>query len=487
MLKRIRDNFVFETLFFAGYFFLKKVTCKDARSNWKKQSFNNAYKRPKTDAKPLSDYNIAIICDELTYENFSRECHLHILTPNNWKQIFQEQDIDLFFCESTWHGCKANKRCWRGRVYKNHNVLFETRRTIFQILKHCRENNIPTVFWNKEDPTYFENPKYDFVDTALHFQYIFTTAEECIEKYQKKGHAYVNLMMFGFSPDIYNPQQNAKKQKRAIFAGSWFGKDTQRCKAEEVLFQKILSEKIPLTIYNRQSDSKKKDEQFPQIFQQYVKPAISQKQLGKEIKHSQYAINVNTVTDSETMFARRVYELMASNVYIISNPSKAMQKQLKGRYSDTEEDLPAEINAICRDNVNYVFANHTNQIRLQTMLSQIGLMVDVKEMSIAIYCKAPMNESYLSTEGLHCEYVKDLQMITERYQYFMIWDGITAVAIQQMLPHYRYLDILCGIRIESCNLYQIVEDNVNINVLFPLELLGQLKLDLNAKLKKYHI
>lgn len=486
MLVQIRDNPVFETLFFAGYFALKKITCKDSRSvlgSIKKADFRIAAKQEKA----LKEYHIAIISDELTYENFSKECHVHVLTPNNWKQVFQENEIDLFLCESAWNGCKEYDKCWRGRIYKNHKVLFETRKVLFRILNYCEKNEIPTVFWNKEDPTFFGNEKYDFVDTALYFQYIFTTAEECIEMYQKKGHKDVHLMMFGFSPELYNPLQSGKKQKKAIFAGSWFGEDEQRCKAEDALFRKVLEDKIPLVIYNRQSDSNSKKRKFPEVFQQYIHSAISQKQLGKELKGSRYAININTVTDSETMFARRVYELMASNVYIISNQSKAMKRQLAGRYSSIEDKIPEDVIAICRDNVDYVFQNHTNQIRLTEMLQTIGFRVIKPRVLIAVCIDTVSNETFVCGNGVEYEFVNSLEDVSDKHQYFMLWDGKTEVSVEKMIPHFSYLNEMCGIRISRENLYQVLGDTDNKNVLFPIELLEMIQTNSKVSLKKYYI
>ena len=486
MLVRIRDNPVFETLFFAGYFAFKKFTCKDSWPALKplKKAVDRTTEKQ---VIVLKEYHIAIISDELTYENFSKECHVHVLTPNNWKQVFQENEIDLFLCESAWNGHKEHKQCWRGRIYKNHKVLFETRNDLFRILRYCEKNKIPTAFWNKEDPAFFGNEKYDFVDTALHFQYIFTTAEECIELYQKKGHKNVYLMMFGFSPELYNPLQTAEKQKKAIFAGSWFGEDEQRCKAEAALFRKVLADKIPLVIYNRQSENNSKKRKFPEIFQQYIHTAISQKQLGKELKASQYAININTVTDSETMFARRVYELMASNVYIISNESKAMKKQLTGRYSSIEEEIPEDVTAICRDNVDYVFQNHTNQIRIEIMLQTIGLNVIRPRVSIAVCTGKVNNEFFVKNNDVEYVFVNSLKDVGDKHQYFILLDEKTELSIEKMIPHFTYLNEVCGIRISKENLYQIIADTENENVLFPIELLDMVQADGKTKLKKYHI
>ena len=316
MLTQLRKNSIFETLFFAGYFAFKKFECKDAHVV-KKKSFKK-FSEHETKEKLLKDYNIAIICDELTYVNFAKECNLYVLTPNNWKNVFAENKIDLFLCESAWNGLDRHKKCWRGRIYKNHDVLFETRKTLFQILDYCKENQIPTAFWNKEDPTYFEHKKSDFVDTALKFQYIFTTAEECVTLYEQKGHNKVYILTFGFSPQLYNPLHDEGKKCRAVFAGSWYGENEERCQAEAKLFEKVLEAR--------------KNRKYPERFKPYVQAALTQQDLAEEFKRSKYAININTVTESSTMLARRVYELMASNVYIISNETKALQLQFAGKY-----------------------------------------------------------------------------------------------------------------------------------------------------------
>lgn len=486
MLARLRNNPVFETIFFAGYFAYKKLTCKDTRADKKCRKTSRSIVE-KADIKSLKEYHIAIICDEFTYVNFSKECHLHVLTPNNWRTVFAENDIDLFLCESAWNGLNMHKQCWRGKIYKNHNVLFETRKILFRILDYCKENHIPTAFWNKEDPTYFGNQKYDFVDTALHFQYIFTTAAECISQYEALNHCDVFVMPFGFSPQIYNPLFTEEKQNRAIFAGSWYGENAERCQAETELFQKVLDTNIPLVIYDRHSSSKRKDRQYPKRFLQYVKDSLSQETLSAEIKRSKYAININTVTNSETMLARRIYELMASNVYIISNEAKAMQ-QFVGRYSTTQSAVPVDTEQICRTNVDYVFQHCTNKKRLEDMLCHMQLPVLCDDVKIAVYCEQTEADMELSGDEYSLSFVQALSDIDKsQYQYFIVWDGYTKLNIAKLLPHFVYLDTLYGVCAKEQSLYQIVEDNENENVLFPIVLLNNLLADKNTILKKYHV
>ena len=93
----------------------------------------------------------------------------------------------------------------KGVIYKSNNVKYNNRKVLFNILEYCRVHGIKTVFWNKEDPKFCGNEQYNFVDTALHFDYIFTTAEECVVYYQLLGHKNVYVLPFGVSVKLYNP------------------------------------------------------------------------------------------------------------------------------------------------------------------------------------------------------------------------------------------------------------------------------------------
>ncbi|WP_302819314.1 MULTISPECIES: hypothetical protein [Hungatella] len=485
-IKLFRNNPFIETLSYYIFFLFLKATNKEARGKRYTSQPLQSSANLKHYIKEMSDLNIAIISDEMTYENFSFECHLYSLTPHNWIDIFSQNQIDIFFCESTWEGRKKQKQCWRGRIYKNHDVYFESRKDLFKILAYCKSNQIPTVFWNKEDPTYYGSHKYDFVDTALYFDYIFTTAEECIEMYQKRGHKNVYLMTFGFSPYLYNPLGSTDKEKKAIFAGSWFAEQTHRCNTLSALLHKILNQHIPLDIYDRQSSSRQAGRRYPEEFQKYVQPSIPQSLLGKKIKHCYYAININTVIDSTSMFARRVYELMASNVYIISGESIAMDQLLKGRYAGLSDPIPDNPFGICRDNVNYVFRNHTNSKRLATMLRNMGSVFLQPTVHIAI-CSSLSKVTVTCDDKTTFTIVDNIKRISRDMQYFIIWNKESPVPLDNLLPHFSYISDNCGIRICDLDIYQYTEDTNNQEVLFPIKILDRLKIDIGQKTKKYHI
>ncbi len=47
---------------------------------------------------------VACITDEFTHKCLAPECTLFPLTPENWRAVFADNNIDLLFVESAW--------CW---------------------------------------------------------------------------------------------------------------------------------------------------------------------------------------------------------------------------------------------------------------------------------------------------------------------------------------------------------------------------------------
>jgi len=339
---------------------------------------------PKLTPKPKTLYNkpnrknennenneqllIATICDPMTWQNLCIEHATVSLTPNNWKDILQtksNKEIRFFFCEATWTGATAN--CWRGQIYKDGRVLYNNRRELMEILKLCNSKKIPTVFWAKEDPLYFQDEVYNFTDTAIHFDYILTTASECIAKYNDLGHNNVHLWSFGFSPQIYHPPLPSelphKRKNVAVFAGGWYADYTHRCNDLIQIFETVLEANIPLQIYDRYRISGHSSKPFPKRYQAYVNDSISYEALGEIYRSVEYAINVNTISNSGTMFSRRVYEAMACGCIIITNESIGLRQQFGNNlwYIGEQFDLNNQngIENIRKQNIEIVFSSHT--------------------------------------------------------------------------------------------------------------------------------
>ena len=313
---------------------------------------------------------IAFVCDEMTWQDFKNECNALFVTPSNWYEAFLNFKPDLFFCESAFRGIDAEPNSWEYRIYKNKLSFYENRKELFDVIKYCKRNNIPTIFFNKEDPILFNNKRVNFIDTALHFDYIFTTAMECIPEYKALGCKNVHQQGFGFSPSIFFPDESIKKENTAVFAGSWFSNYETRCFQMIELFDFIIAQGIELIIYNRFSDGKDPNKQFPIKYKPYIREKVKFDQLGDIFRRSRYAVNINTVTDSETMYARRVVEVMACGCIVISNESKGL-RSIFGKniwFLNEEFDHNAEEN-IKKENIQKVFQEFTCSQKIKEILS----------------------------------------------------------------------------------------------------------------------
>lgn len=326
--------------------------------------------------KAPRDFNVAMLVDEFTYNSYKYECNALPLEPSDWRRVFENNDIDFFFCESAWSGVDSQKRPWKGKVYASVNFPRENRTVLLEILDHCKRNGIPTVFWNKEDPAHYEDRVHDFVKTALLFDHIFTTDAECVERYKKDyGHKSVHLLMFATQPRLFNPIEKFDRTEEIIFAGSWYAQHPQRCEEMGRILDTIIAGDYPLKIYDRQSGNSDPNHKFPARFLPYVHPALPHDQLEQAYKGSKYALNINTVMESETMFARRVFELMSSNTLVISNHSKGMEKLFGDNVVFTDGTEPLDLlgadekRAACLDEV---LRYHTYANRFLQVLDVVG-------------------------------------------------------------------------------------------------------------------
>ena len=337
---------------------------------------------PMLRAKPSTQINnfakMAIVCDQMTWKNICQDHNVVALTPRTWKDVLpvsrNNNQIKLFFCEAAWSGVPDS--CWRGQIYKDRRVFYENRRSLLDVLRRCKTIGIPSVFWAKEDPEYFEDDTYDFTDTAIKFDYILTTAQECISKYNAMGHNNVHLWPFGFSPKIFYPpgDRDVKRENVAVFAGSWLVEHPKRCRDMADIFDMVLDANIVLRIYDRHCIAGKSAKPFPDKYKPFVLDSVPYEELGEIYRNAEYAINVNTVRDSSTMFARRVYEAMACGCIVITNESVGLRQQFNQNmwYLGESFDITAA-EKIRRQNIQTVFTFHTGEQRMEQLYALTGV------------------------------------------------------------------------------------------------------------------
>lgn len=358
VLEQIRRNSIINAL--AQYAYLKVGLALMSRPKVKSGSRLTENERTQ---KP----RVAFLCDEMTWRDFQDCCEAVFLHPKTYRQQLKELKPDMFFCESAWSGIDAYPGVWRGRVYRDKRVSFENRDLLLDILDYCKKCEIPTAFWNKEDPTYFDHDIYDFTDTALRFDYVFTTAQECIARYQQRGHQHVFLLPFGVNTNLFYPEPETQKRNAAVFAGSWFGDHPSRCEALAALLDYVLDQGWELVIYDRYSAAPEARYRFPEKYLPYIRPAVPFSRMPEICRKYEYAINVNTVVDSPTMISRRVLQLAASGVKIISNETMGFDA-LKGCLK-----LRREADVVFAEAIPGAVEMHSTDSRFRYLLEKVGI------------------------------------------------------------------------------------------------------------------
>jgi len=324
--------------------------------------------------------SVACIFDELSANGFEGCFAAHHLEPRRWREQFEEAAPEIFFCESAWHGLGSGDDSWRGRIPVSNRSADENRVELLEILAHCRALGVPSVFWNKEDPHHFEDRTHDFVATACEFDYIFTTAEECVDRYNSEyGRDDVRVLPFATNPTLFNPVDAGERSDRMVFAGSWYAQYEERRQAMETIFDGLLAQGFELEIYDRFSADRDPLHQWPRRFAPWVKPAVPHTGLAEVYKSSRFGLNFNTVTSSPTMFSRRVFELMSCRTLVVSNYSSGMERMFGDAvvFADCEPDRLAglasdEIDALRDRALLQVLREHTYEDRWQTVLSALG-------------------------------------------------------------------------------------------------------------------
>ena len=175
-----------------------------------------------------------------------------------------------------------------------------------KLIDYAKSNGVPVVFYSKEDPPHYS----DFIGTAKKCDYVFTSCAEKIHDYVADcGHNRVYVMRFGIDPCFHNPigcNNELRKDGGVIFSGSWYRKFPERCTDLRMIFDGILAAHRPLAIVDRFSNVATPDNryEFPQAYRDFVHPGVSHDLLQNLHKTFNWSININTVKNSQTMFAK---------------------------------------------------------------------------------------------------------------------------------------------------------------------------------------
>jgi glycosyltransferase involved in cell wall biosynthesis/spore maturation protein CgeB len=299
-------------------------------------------------------------------------------TPENWLSLLNEHSVDMLVVESAWEG---NDKTWHRKVgwYSEDDIA-----DLKNLVEACRSRNIPTVFYNKEDPVHFNR----FSKTSTMFDHVFTTDEGCIPRYEALENSCiqsVDWIRFAAQPDVHHPYDVMFSDRNDIaFAGTYYaGKYPERCEKMDMLFDAAANH--GLVIYDRQSDGGNPQYVFPERFLSHVQNKLEYHEMLQKHREHRIFLNVNSVEDSLTMAARRIFEIPASGACLVSGPGLAVREVFGNTVPmvHSSEQATATLDALMADEsfLRYtiqasrqiVLKRHLNNHRLQKMLNAASL------------------------------------------------------------------------------------------------------------------
>lgn len=374
---------------------LKTQIMKEMKMDWAdEEDFKNGMsfvtKKYKRRFENLKDMKIACIMDEFSFNSYNPECQLMQVTPNNWRSEIREFKPDLFFLESAW---KGRDGLWNTQVAHLSDELVD-------LLTYVRKNDIPIIFWNKEDPVHYTT----FLATAKYADFVFTTDIDCIKNYKTiLKHERVYLLPFAAQTKFHNPLEYYERQDKYCFAGAYYKRYPERRHDLET-FVEAITETKELEIYDRNYYNDDPNYTFPKSYKRYIVGNLKADEIDKAYKGYRYNINMNSVKQSQSMCARRVYELLASNTVTLSNYSKAVRnlfgdlvictddgKRLKDeikKFEDAEYYQKFRLQGLRK-----VMQEHTYQDRLNYIVNKVFMNpLELVQPTVGVFVSANTDE-----------------------------------------------------------------------------------------------
>lgn len=376
LIRLYRDNKQRKNLKLKASDRLEQQTKSNLHTKNKKRSEINVSRKPILESylEQERDVKIATIMDEFTSLCFAPEAETLQITPESYQEELAEFKPDFLFIESAWQGKDG---LWKLKVSQQADELYE-------LIAYCQKNKIKTLFWNKEDPVHFGT----FIEVAKLVDVVFTTDIDCIQKYKEiVQHDAVYLMPFAAQPKVHNPIELYERINKFNFAGSYYLKYPVRQRDFAVLSDVAINSR-GLDIYDRNFNNDHPHYQFPKRYQPLILGSLAPEEIDKAYKGYEFGINMNTIKQSQTMFARRVFEMLASNTIVLSNYSRGVRLLFGDLVvcSDNKGELQRQVDNIIVDEITRkkfklqglrsVLSQHTYEHRLNYILQKLKIHKD---------------------------------------------------------------------------------------------------------------
>ncbi len=398
---------------------------------------------------PQANLTIGIITDEYMYNYYKDAARLIAIRPDNYAAVIDEEKPAMILFISCWQGMHNGE--WRGEVIQQTVVP--------QIFSYAKERGIKTVFQTIEDPPNYER----FLPIAQAADVIFTSCEEKIEDYKRDtDNEKVYLLNYGINPLIHNPIGinekyeigNKDLHQMAFFAGSWASRYKNRCADTRMIFDGVLENQSGLMIADRNSEIR--GYQFPIQYQPYVVPAIEHLTLQKAHKLFDYSININSVQNSTTMCAMRVYELQALGCLMLTNYALSISKNFPQLFMILDKsEVKTILNGYDRtqryrmqiENLRYVMSECTVFDRFNEIFEKAGIEYKFKPKTIAVLCRSKterIREQFEKQDYVDKILLEESELQTTHWDYLTFFNEEEAYGqnvLTDLANGFKYTDV----------------------------------------------
>jgi hypothetical protein len=340
----------------------------------------------------VRDLRVAAIMDTFSASCFAPECELIQFRPDNWRATLEARPPHMLMVESAWQG---NDGAWQYQVGSYSYPDSTGLPPLTELVSWCRDRDIPTVFWNKEDPVHFDK----FKEAAQLFDVVLTTDRDQIGAYLDLPDIRANVvdaLPFAAQPALHNPVGAPQtREPIPVFAGTYY-KTRHAARRDQLEVLLDAARPFGLQIFDRMHGSESDSVGFPERFVEHVSGGLPYDEMVRAYKGYRVFLNTNSVTESPTMFSRRVFELLASGTPVVSTESLGMEQML-GDVLDTINDAGAATEAIrrlleddahwaarSRAGVRQVMRAHTYEHRLAAVATHAGFDVAVYEPEVTL-------------------------------------------------------------------------------------------------------
>jgi hypothetical protein len=202
------------------------------------------------------------------------------------------------------------------------------------------------------------------------------------------------LLPFGAQPRIHTPvRHGAGRTREVAFAGSYFAdKHDERRRQMEYVLEPALP--LGLEVFSRMAGRDRRY-QFPRRYAGSLVGSLPYARMLGAYTAYKVFLNVNSVTDSPSMCARRLFELSAAQTPVLSGPAASIEPFFGDtvRVTHDAEQTDRELRALLqhedhRDRLGLrahrrVHDAHTYGHRVDTVLATVGVPAPPRDRSVS--------------------------------------------------------------------------------------------------------